>query len=40
VMNLTDERYAESSSYNTSVGRQFAPGMPRTYYAGVRYYWN
>jgi iron complex outermembrane recepter protein len=40
VMNLTDERYAESSSYNTTVGRQFAPGMPRTYYAGVRYYWN
>ena len=40
VMNLTDERYAESSSYNTTIGRQFAPGMPRTYYAGVRYYWN
>ena len=40
VMNFTDERYAESSSYNTTVGRQFAPGMPRTYYAGMRYYWN
>jgi len=39
VMNISDERYAESSSYTTSRGRQFAPGMQRTYYASVRYYW-
>ena len=40
VMNLQDERYSESSSFTTSRGRQFAPGLPRTAYAGVRYTWN
>lgn len=39
VMNLTDERYAESSSVSSGQ-RQYAPGMPRTAYAGLRYYWN
>lgn len=37
VMNLTDERYADTSSYTTSRGREFSPGLPRTVYAGLRY---
>jgi outer membrane receptor protein involved in Fe transport len=38
VVNLTDERFAESSSYTAARGEEFAPGMPRTFYLGVR--WN
>ena len=36
VMNLTDERYADSASVssNTTV---YSPGLPRSYYAGVEY---
>jgi outer membrane receptor protein involved in Fe transport len=37
VMNLTNIRYAESSSYTVARGQEFAPGMPRTVYAGVQY---
>ena len=37
VMNLTDETYATSASYNTYRGREFAPGMERTVYAGINY---
>jgi outer membrane receptor protein involved in Fe transport len=40
VNNLADKRYAESASYTTARGREFAPGMPRTLYAGVRYNWH
>ncbi len=38
VMNLTDERYADSASVssNTPV---FSPGLPRTWYAGVEIGW-
>lgn len=38
VMNLTDERYADSASVssNTPV---FSPGLPRTWYAGVELGW-
>jgi len=40
VINLTDRRYAESATFTTSRGREFAPGMPRTFYAGARYRWH
>lgn len=40
VANLTDRRFAESASYTTTRGREFAPGMPRTFYAGVRWLWH
>lgn len=40
INNLVDKRYAESASYTTARGREFAPGMPRTLYAGVRYNWH
>ena len=36
-MNLTDERYAESAAYTASRGEEFAPGMPRTWYASMQY---
>lgn len=36
VSNLTDERYAESAGFSAFRGREFAPGLPRTVYAGVR----
>lgn len=39
VMNLTDERYAESASFNEFRGEEFAPGMPRALYLGVQYRW-
>lgn len=39
ITNLSDERYAESAAYKTTSGKEFAPGMPRTIYAGVRYNW-
>jgi outer membrane receptor protein involved in Fe transport len=37
VMNLTDRRYAETSGYTTARGQEYAPGMPRTVYAGGQY---
>ncbi|MBU1691348.1 MAG: TonB-dependent receptor [Gammaproteobacteria bacterium] len=38
IMNLTDKRYAESTKFsNGSV--EYAPAMPRTVYAGLRYNW-
>ena len=42
LMNLTDERYATAASYSPSAfGRpekfEYAPGMPRTLYAGFEY---
>lgn len=39
VLNLTDRRYAEAAAF-TSAGREFAPGMPRTAYAGLVYHWD
>ncbi|MBM4184596.1 MAG: TonB-dependent receptor [Gemmatimonadetes bacterium] len=38
LVNVTDERFAESSSFTTARGEEFAPGMPRTLYLGLR--WN
>ncbi len=39
VENLTDERYATGASYSQWRGRELAPGLPRTVYAGVKYSW-
>ena len=36
VQNLTDERYAERASFNAFRGEELAPGLPRTFYAGLR----
>jgi len=38
VMNLTDKRFAESASLS-GTNQVFAPGLPRTLYAGLRYSW-
>jgi outer membrane receptor protein involved in Fe transport len=40
LLNLADVRYAESSSYTLSRGRELAPGLPRTLYAGIEIGWN
>jgi outer membrane receptor protein involved in Fe transport len=37
VMNLTNRRYAETSGYTVARGQEYAPGMPRTLYAGGQY---
>lgn len=37
IENLTDERYATSASYVSS--EEYAPGLPRTLYAGLNYHW-
>ncbi|HET7275757.1 MAG TPA: TonB-dependent receptor, partial [Longimicrobiaceae bacterium] len=39
AMNLTNEHYAETASFNEFRGEEFAPGMPRTLYLGVQYRW-
>ena len=39
IENLTDERYATGAGYSQFRGEEYAPGMPRTYYAGVSYNW-
>jgi len=36
IMNVTDERYATNASISSG-NRTFAPGMPRTAYAGMKY---
>ncbi len=43
VTNLGDKRYADSTSFATVSGTNiptYAPGLPRTFYAGVRYLWH
>ncbi len=37
VANLMDTRYAMLSAYTVASGEQFAPGMPRTFSAGIEY---
>lgn len=37
LMNLTNERFAELASYTAARGEEYAPGMPRTVYAGLQY---
>jgi outer membrane receptor protein involved in Fe transport len=39
LLNVADTRYAESTSYTIQRGRELAPGMPRTFYAGVEFGW-
>jgi outer membrane receptor protein involved in Fe transport len=36
VMNVADKRYATAASYSSS-GLEYAPGMPRTGYVGMKY---
>lgn len=36
LMNAADERYAESAGFNVFRGEEFAPGAPRTLFAGVQ----
>jgi iron complex outermembrane recepter protein len=37
ITNALDERYAELASYTTARGAEYAPGMPRALYFGLRY---
>ncbi len=37
ITNLTDETYATLASFNTFRGEELAPGMERTFYAGLSY---
>jgi iron complex outermembrane receptor protein len=37
--NVADKHYAETAQYTVSAGEQFAPGLPRSLYAGVQYRW-
>jgi outer membrane receptor protein involved in Fe transport len=39
VLNVADERYAESASFTEARGEEFAPGMPRTLYLGLKLAW-
>jgi outer membrane receptor protein involved in Fe transport len=39
VFNLTDAQFAETASYTVTRGEELAPGMPRTFYAGIQYRW-
>jgi len=36
IINLTDKLYAERATYNAFRGDEFAPGLPRAFYFGVR----
>ncbi len=38
VANITDERYSMLTSYTAASGEQYAPGMPRTFSAGLEYH--
>lgn len=39
VVNLTDERFAENAVYTAARGEEYAPGLPRSIYVGLRYGW-
>ncbi len=39
VINLTDKLYASEASKSSSSETQYAPGQPRTFFAGVTYHW-
>jgi len=39
IQNVTDRRYAETSSYTLQRGRELAPGLPRTVYVGLALGW-
>lgn len=35
VMNVGDKRYATATSYKSTTGEEFAPGLPRTFFLGL-----
>lgn len=37
LTNVLDERYAENATFTAARGAEYAPGMPRAIYIGVRY---
>jgi iron complex outermembrane receptor protein len=37
--NVADRRFAETAQYTVAAGEQYAPGLPRSLYAGVQYRW-
>jgi outer membrane receptor protein involved in Fe transport len=39
VVNLLDERFAESAQFTQARGEEYAPGLPRTIYLGLQYRW-
>lgn len=39
INNLTNKQFAESASRSGTSAATYAPGMPRTIYAGIRYNW-
>jgi len=39
AMNLADKRYADSASQSNAAGGLYAPGLPRTVYAGIQARW-
>ncbi|MBI3592897.1 MAG: TonB-dependent receptor, partial [Nitrospirae bacterium] len=39
VINITDKLYAERASKSGTDASQFAPGQPRTFFAGITYNW-
>lgn len=39
VMNLSDQRYADSASQSSATGGLYSPGLPRTVYAGIESRW-
>ena len=40
VTNLTDRRYAETSSFNVQQDERFRPGPPRQLFLGAQYRFN
>jgi iron complex outermembrane recepter protein len=40
VTNLTDRRYAETSSFNVQQDERFRPGPPRQFFLGAQYRFN
>jgi outer membrane receptor protein involved in Fe transport len=39
AMNLADKRHADSASQSNAAGGLYAPGLPRTVYAGIQARW-
>ena len=39
MVNVTDERFAESAVFTEARGEEYAPGLPRTVYIGLEYGW-
>ena len=39
LLNVANERFAESAAFTEARGREYAPGLPRTAYIGVKLGW-